>query len=218
MKTIKTEGITYLKPVNGATSRWYYGLDQSQGDLYEAEEIFKAGKPVKTRKLCLVHYPEGTVYFPIPEKEGQYCEEPVFFEDSIYILNVDFCAGKIQILKFDCTSFKTDIYKELSLSCVKDCYNLKLNISPLTLTRQCVLNNEFEIIWPERISFKMDDHDSFFLRDADRLIFNRWHEEGEGDDYIYFEETVIRDLSGNVIETYKGDMMLMPNGEIWHIS
>ena len=64
----------------------------------------------------------------------------------------------------------------------------------------------------------MDDHDSFFLRDADRLIFNRWHEEGEGDDYIYFEETVIRDLSGNVIETYKGDMMLMPNGEIWHIS
>lgn len=27
IKTIETNGITYIKPVPGATSEWYYGLD-----------------------------------------------------------------------------------------------------------------------------------------------------------------------------------------------
>lgn len=37
MKTIETDGITYIEPVQGATSEWYYGLDYEHGDLYEAE-------------------------------------------------------------------------------------------------------------------------------------------------------------------------------------
>ena len=55
MKTIETNGITYLSLVPGATGDWYYGMDQESGDLYEAEEQFKNGFPVKGRKLCLVH-------------------------------------------------------------------------------------------------------------------------------------------------------------------
>ena len=63
----------------------------------------------------------------------------------------------------------------------------------------------------------MQDHDSFFLRDGEKLYFNRWYEEGEGADYRYCEETVVRDPEGNVIEILPGDMMLMPDGEIWHL-
>jgi hypothetical protein len=72
IKTIETDGITYIEPVPGATSEWYYGMDYEHGDLYEAEELFKDGHVVKGRKLCLVHFPDGEVFFPIPVKTEKY--------------------------------------------------------------------------------------------------------------------------------------------------
>ena len=79
-KTIETDGITYIEPVPGATSEWYYGMDYEHGDLYEAEELFKDGHVVKGRKLCLVHFPDGEVFFPVPKTEGHYSEKPIFFD------------------------------------------------------------------------------------------------------------------------------------------
>lgn len=217
MKTIKTDGISYIKLVPGASSEWYYGSGFEQGDLYEAETMFKDGIRIKGRKFCLVHYPDGTVYHPVPEADGKYCGECVFENDGIYILNVDFYKSIIQIIRFDCADHTADVHVEIPLSEVKDCYNLRLEVSPLTLTRQCVGDNEFEIVWPEKVKLKMDDHDSFFLRDNDRLFFSRWHEEGDGADYRYWVDTVVKDLNGEVQEILKGDVMLMPNGEIWNL-
>jgi len=59
---------------------------------------------------------------------------------------------------------------------VKDCYNLQLHISPLPLSRQS--GNELDIVWPEKVSLSIEDHDSFFLRDGEKLFFDRWFEEG----------------------------------------
>lgn len=98
---------------------------------------------------------------------------------------------------------------------VKDCYNLQLYISPLMLSRQS--GNELEIVWPEKVSLSLEAHDSFFLRDGEKLFLYRWFEEGEGVDYKYWEETIVRDLNGNVIEILPGDVMMMPNGEMWHL-
>jgi hypothetical protein len=215
IKTIETDGITYIEPVPGAANEWYYGLDYEHGDLYEAEEIFNDGHVVKGRKLCLVHYPDGEVFFPVPKTEGHYSEKPVFLDDGIYIIDVDFQNGSIRVIRFDCNDHRVSIYAELPLSTVKDCYNLQLHTSPLTLSRQC--GNELEIVWPEKVSLSMGDHDSFFLRDGGKLFFNRWFEEGEGADYKYWEETIVRDLNGNVIEILPGDIMQMPDGEIWHL-
>lgn len=217
MKTINLDGITYIQPVPGATSEWYYGISYEQGDLYEAEEIFRNGYPVHGRNLRLVHYPDGEVFIPIPKVEGEYCETPVFLDGGIYILKVLFPKEKMQIVRFDSTKHSTEIVEELPLSSVKDCYNLRLHISPLTLTRQCVGENAFEIIWPEKVSFRMGDHESFDVRDGDRLFFNRWNEEGEGENYSYSEETVIRDLKGNTLEIIPGDVVRMPSGELWQI-
>lgn len=47
IKTIETDGITYIEPVPGGTSEWYYGIDYEHGGLYEAEELFKDGHVVK---------------------------------------------------------------------------------------------------------------------------------------------------------------------------
>ena len=214
-KLIETDGITFIEPVPGAESEWYYGVDNEHGDLYEAEELFRNGHTVNGRKLCLVHYPDGQAFFPVPKTEGHYSERPVFIDGGIYIIDVDFPNGSIRIVRFDGNDHQVSIHAELPLTAVKDCYNLQLHIAPLTLSRQC--GNELEIVWPEKIKLPMEDHDSFFLRDGKKLFFNRWYEEGEGADYRYWEETVIRDLTGNVIGKFPGDVMRMPNGEIWYL-
>ncbi len=72
-----------------------------------------------------------------------------------------------------------------------------------------------EIIWPERLTLPMDNHESFFMRDGGKLFFNKWYEEGDGADYRYWEETIVKDLEGRVTEVLPGDVMRMPNGELW---
>ncbi len=131
------------------------------------------------------------------------------------ILDVDFLNGVIRTIRFDCNDHQVSIHTELPLSSVKDCYNLQLHISPLTLSRQS--DNKLDIFWPEKVSLSLEDHDSFFLRDGEKLFFNRWFEEGEGVDYKYWEETIVRDLNGNVIGILPGDVMMMPNREMWHL-
>lgn len=215
MKTIKTDGITYIELIPYGTDEWYYGISYEHGDLYEAEEVFKAGHDVEGRNLCLIHYPDGEVYRPVPKQPGIYPAEPVYYEGGIFILNVNFLKDLIQIIRFDCDSREIEIIEELPLGSVKDCYNLSLDIAPLTLTRQCVGSNEFEIIWPEKVHFYMGDHESFFLRDSDKLYFSRWHEDGDGSNY--YTETVVTNFQGEEIEVFPGDIQIMPNGEMWHI-
>lgn len=217
MKTIETNGITYLELIPYGTDEWYYGISYEHGDLYEAEEVFKDGHEIEGRNLILIHYPDGEVYRPVQKTQGVYPAEPVYYGGSIYILNVDFPKDLIQILKFDCDSRGIAVIEELSLSSIKNCYNLQLNTAPLTLTRQCVGTNEFEIIWPEKMQLDLGDHDSFYLRDGDKLYFSRWYEEGDDADYRYWEETIVRNLEGKIIEVYPGDIRKMPNGEMWHI-
>ena len=129
---------------------------------------------------------------------------------------MDFTNGKIRIFAFDCENRETNLFKTLLLAQVKSCYNLQLHVSPLSLTRQGE-EGQFEIIWPERTAFEMDPHESFFLRAGEKLFFSKWYEEGDGADYRYWEETVVRDLRGNVIEILPGDIQMMPNGELWHL-
>ncbi|MCR5010500.1 MAG: hypothetical protein K6A91_06150 [Clostridia bacterium] len=216
MKRIETNGITYIEAVPGCRGEWYYGLDYPHGDLYEAEELFRAGKPVEGRDLILIRYPDGAVFRPVEKTTGEYCESPVYSDGGIYILNVSFKDSEIRVLRFDCADLTTGNVAVLPLDAVKDCYNLQLHVSPVTLTRQGA-EGRFDIVWPERCSFDMGEHESFFLRDGDRLFFNKWYEEGEGADYRYWEETVVRSLDGKVLDVLPGDLRLMPDGEIWHL-
>ena len=215
LKTIDTRGLCNIGLVPGSNDEWYYDIDHPYGDLYEAEEFFRQGQVIKGRKLCLVHYPDGEVFFPVQETAGHYCERPVFFENAIYILDVDFPGKLIRIFRFGCQDHGLSTHAELPLSVIEDCYNLQLSITPLSLIRQS--GNEFEILWPERTGFSMEKHDTFNLREGEKLFFSRWYEEGEGADYKYWEDTVVRNLRGDVLEILPGNVMQMPGGEFWHL-
>ena len=97
MKRIVTNGITNLEPLTGSRD-WYWGADYASGDLYEAEELFHSGRPIRSNRLVLVRCPEGTVYEPICAKPGQYLGRPVYHDGQVVLLLVDFPKGEIQSL------------------------------------------------------------------------------------------------------------------------
>ena len=236
-KEINLHGITYLQPLSVGASEWYYGMDYTSGDLYEAEEIYEEKGKVRGNRLCLVHYPDGTIYEPMPARENLALGEPVYVrgedmascepvrdrgEGRIAFPAVDFAEGVITIWEVRCEALpaaghETDekhLHKlaELPLSSIDNCYNLRLHVWPLTLSRQ-PNDGVFELVWPERRSIVVDERESFFYREGDRLYFNRWYEDPD-----YREETLIRSAAtGEVLEQLPGDIQIMPGGELWHL-
>jgi len=208
MKKLDLQGMTNMDLVRGGTDEWYWSTDYIHGDLYEAEELFRIGHPVQSNKLYLIHYPDGTVYEPVPAVAGQYLGYPVYDNGAVALLVVNFPEGIIRILRF-----RPDELSEIAripLSAVKDCYNLILHADPLTLTRSPV-DGSFEIIWPEQVRFPIEERATLNYRDGDKLYFTVWCEDPD-----YREETVVRSLQdGTILDRFPGDISIMPNGEKW---
>jgi len=206
---IPAGGINYLETLEGTYS-WRWGMDYTDGDLYEAEDLYRDGHEIRSNRLIFVSYPGGKVYEPVKASEGQYLGRPVWSEDRIFCLSVDFKAGKIHILRCLEDMSGAEITKEIPLKEVKDCYNLMLDTEPLTLVRQGH-ENDFQVVWPERGDFGISPTETFYFRDGDRLIFSKWYE-----DPYYREETVVRAYpSGEVLEEIKGAVIRMPDGQKW---
>ena len=209
MKCIITNGITNLEPLPGS-SEWYMGTDYASNDLYEAEELFRSGHPIDKNRLVLVHCPEGTVYEPVCTKLGQYLGRPVYHDRQIVLLLVDFSKEEIRILTFHEAQETTQPLAVLPLSIVADCYNLMLEASPLMLTRSAH-DNQFQIIWPERRDFAIEDHEFFEFLEGNRLYTSVWYEDPD-----YREELLVRDYdTGELLERIPGSFRQMPDGQKW---
>ncbi len=210
MKTIDLNDITNMEPVRGGTDEWYWSTDYIHGDLYEAEELFHMGHSVQSNRLYLIHYPDGAVYEPVPPVSGQYLGCPVYDHGSVALLAVHFPEGIIRILRF--RAGETQEVERLPLSAVKNCYNLMLHTSPLSLTRQPG-DHTFELVWPEQVRFEIGKEETLNFRDGDKLYFTVWYEDPD-----YREETVVRSVrDGTILERFSGDIRIMPSGEKWLI-
>ncbi len=212
MKTIDIQGMTNMELVREGTDEWYWATDYIHGDLYEAEELFRSGHPVRSNRLYLIHYPDGTVYEPLPPVDGQYLGTPVYDGNSVVLLVVSFTESTIRILRFLHQQEEVQEVTQLPLSAVKDCYNLMLHASPLSLTRQ-PNDGTFEVVWPEQVRLAINDRETLNFRDGDKLYFNIWYEDPD-----YREEILVRSLhDGAILERLSGDIHIMPNGERWLI-
>ncbi len=222
MNIIKTGEIHYLEPV-GKSQTWYWGMDYTHGDLYEAEELYKNNHPVSPNRLIFVKYPEGILIEPIKASEGQYLGTPsLLYENHIYTLLVDFVKEEIQILSF-CpdevvNGSEAKVVEVLPLSCVEDCYNLLFRAEPIMLTRQSS-DQYFEIIWssesgPMKVGFQMEEHGGFSHADGERLYFSNWWETEEPK-YEYHEEVIIRNFKGEIVERIAGSIFEIRPGEYW---
>lgn len=209
MKRIFTNGIINLEPLQGS-SDWYWGADYASNDLYEAEELFRSGHPIDKNRLILIHRLEGTVYEPVCTKPGQYLGKPVYHNGQIVLLLVDFPKEEIRILIFHAAEGTTEPLEVLPLSMVEDCYNLMLEASPLMLTRSAH-DNKFQILWPERRDFAIEDHEFFEFLEGNRLYTSVWYEDPD-----YREEVLVRDYdTGEVLERIPGSLRSMPDGQNW---
>lgn len=209
MRVIDTGGIIYIEPL-APGSVWYFGTDFACGDLYEAEELFRAGQAFRPNRVIFLRRPEGTVFEPIPAREGQYFGRPLELDGTVYLLLADFPAEVIRIVSFRRDFAELDTVAELPLSAVTDCNNLFLHGTPLMLTRQGG-EHTFEILWPEYRCFPISPCEAFLHRDGNRLVFSEWHE-----DPAYREEIVVRDFdTGAVTERAAGNLWRTPDGETW---
>ena len=210
MKIIDLHGMTNMELVRGGTDEWYWSTDYIHGDLYEAEELFRMGHPVQSNRLYLIHYPDGTVYEPVPAVAGQYLGYPVYDNGAVALLVVNFPEGIIRILRFQPGELSE--VTQIPLSAVQNCYNLMLHINPLSLTRSPGDGN-FEIIWPEQVRFPIEERETLNFRNGDKLYFTVWYEDPD-----YREETVVRSVQdGTSLDRYPGDIRIMPNGEKWKL-
>lgn len=195
------------------TTKWYWGTDYIHGDLYEAEELFNNNHKIKSNTLLFVSYPDGKVIEPIKAQDGQYFGRPIYYNNNIIILIVDFNKQLIKLEHYDDITSEIVNIVSIPLSEVKDCYNLMLNTYPLMLTREGN-ENVFEIIYPNKIQFPIGNGESFYFRKDDHLYFSVWVEDEQ-----YREEVIIRDINtGDIIEKKAGAITVMPDGQVWLLS
>ncbi|HHX66736.1 hypothetical protein [Miniphocaeibacter sp.] len=225
MKIKKIENISgeYLEKVEG-TNEWYF-QSHFKGeviDLYEVEGLYKGGYNFEGKNIRIIHFPDGEVYIPFSLQENVYIENPLWDGEIFWILRVDFSNELIEIWKYFPKEDKLEKETVVFLSEIRDCYNLKIQLNPITLYRQDGVI--LDIIWPEKKIIEMEDSESFYYRDNDKLYFNKWIEEpyfyNSSEEvavkYHYYEEVVVRDLkTGKVKSRFKGSMVRMPNGTFW---
>ena len=208
LPTVSAGSVRYLHPLRGSAA-WFWGMDCTDGDLYEAEELWQLHHKIDRTRLILVRDGDRRVFEPVLPREGQYFGVPIFHAGAPLILLADFQAGVVRALRFDPDSGETTPVLELPRDAFADCYNLQLHVSPLMLTRQT--GERFQILWPYEADFPIEPTESFDTREGERLYFSRWHETPD-----YWEDTVVRDArTGAVTEEIPGTLVLLPDGRTW---
>ena len=214
MNFIKINGLqdNYPEDIEG-TSEWYYCkiAEDTFCDLYEAEEIIKAGHTYKGMNCALIHFPDGTVYEPVTMQENVYVDTPVYWDGVLYFLVVDFNENRMRIVAWDTETKQTKMVKELLLNEVENCYNLMLRVAPITLVRYAK-DDVLEILYPEKKNIQLGECESLYFRDGDKLYCSAWYEDLE-----YHEKVIVRDYhTGEIQEVFdKQNMRRMPNGDVW---
>lgn len=214
MNFIKINGLqdNYPEDIEG-TSEWYYCkiAEDTFCDLYEAEEIIKAGHTYKGMNCALIHFPDGTVYEPFTMQENVYVDTPVYWDGVLYFLVVDFNENRMRIVAWDTETKQTKMVKELLLNEVENCYNLMLRVAPITLVRYAK-DDVLEILYPEKKNIQLGECESLYFRDGDKLYCSAWYEDLE-----YHEKVIVRDYhTGEIQEVFdKQNMRRMPNGDVW---
>lgn len=209
IKKINTNGIQNIELLEGSTE-WYWGSDYCHGDLYEAEQLFQNHHAVKGNRLIFVKYPEGIVEEPIMRQDGQYFGYPIFDNGAINILAVDFHNNQIKIIRYDVFTKELTTLAMIDKTTIKDCYNLLLRTSPVFLSRDGDDGN-YEIIWPEKMQFKVEENEMIYQRDGNILFSSKWIENSE-----YLEETILRQYpTGEIVDRMRGLMILMPDHQRW---
>ena len=215
MNTVEIKGLTGCFPerIEG-TDKWYFAQECREPfcDLYEAEEIAASGREFCGMNCHLIEFPGGRVYSPFDTEQNIYIDAPVYHQGNFYFLKTDFSRRIAGIYSYAPSDSKPALIDEISLDDIEDCYNLRLTVWPVTLTRDDN-TGVLQIIWPEQTDIELEENETLMFRDGGSLYLSQWCEEP-----YYHELLTVRDIaSGEITEKSKGSLYRMPEGVYWRL-
>lgn len=215
MKIKKIKGLYNqgVDPIEG-TPNLYYRISTSE-ELYDVKsELIPYNEVLHGNEISFFVYPECRIYTPFSKRKGVYYQHMSvkYYKGEVYFLQGDFNTNLINLFKWKIEDDSVELVTSLDINEVS-LYNLSIYTKPIMISAEDIEKNTEEIYYPERLSLKLNELESFYYRDGENFYFSRWHEEGNKvGEYKYWEEYVIRDREGNLIEEGKGDITLMPDG------
>lgn len=189
-------------------SEGWHCIAAPNADIYEAEEIFKDDGVFGGNSVKLVNFSKDEEHILFEKRENLCIGEPIWDGKAFYFITVDFDENAVRIYRYFTESRKKEKISCIELSSIKDCYNLRLALSPLTLVRgNFDGSNMTEVIWPKKTEFKTEDRESFDFRDGDLFYFSKWYEDPD-----YHEEVIVKDFKGNIVERFPGSIHYLKDG------
>ena len=200
--------------LNG-TERYAYGLSDFTDSL-ELEDWQEHGG-YQGSVLYLYDLHENQVYVPFQKKKNVIYQMPLYCDDMIYFLQVDYDDKKVNLYRVS-SSLELEKITDLSIDEV-DLYNIRLIGEGVYITSQ---DESFVCYYPEAFEIKLEVNESVICIYDEKIYISAWIEEGvENDeitkDYSYYEKIRVKDKSGNLISEEIGSLTQFPDGK-WRIS
>lgn len=200
--------------LNG-TDRYAYGLSDFT-DSWELKDWQEHGG-YQGAVLYLYDLHDNKVYVPFQKKKNVTYQMPLFCEDMIYFLQVDYDEWKVNLYRV-LPNAEIEKITDLSIDEV-NLYNIGLTGEGVYITSQ---DESFVCYHPEAFEIKLETNESVICINDDRIYISAWIEEGvENDeitnDYSYYEKIIIKDKAGNLISEEIGSLTQFPDGK-WRIS
>ena len=80
----------------------------------------------------------------------------------------------------------------------------------------------FRCYYPERFSFALQPNETACFIEDDKVYLEAWVEEGwddehdcAGPDYMFYDEVIVKDFSGNTLSEEVGSLNQGPDGNWW---
>ena len=200
--------------LNG-TDRYAYGLSDFT-DAWDLKDWQEKGG-YQGSVLYLYDLYENKVYVPFEKKKNVLYQMPLFYDDMIYFLQIDYDDQKVNLYRVS-PSVALEKVTDLSIGEV-DLYNLGLMGEKVHIISQ---DESLVCYYPEVFEIKLEPNESVLCINDDRIYINAWIEEGvENDeitnDYSYYDKIRIKDKKGNLISEELGSLIQFPDGK-WRIS
>lgn len=197
------------------TDRYAYGLSDFE-NAWDLEDWQENGG-YQGSVLYLYDLYENKIYIPFEKRKNVLYQEPLFYNDMIYFLQIDYDNQKINLYHLS-SSKPLEKVTDFSIGEV-NLYNLGLTGEKVHITSQ---DDSFISYYPERFEIKLEPNEIVICIADGKIYINAWIEEGVENDeitnnYSYYEKILIKDKEGKLLSEEVGSLTQFPDGK-WRIS
>lgn len=203
-----------IEPIIGQT-RYAFALSNMM-DFQDLVELATRGG-CTGNVLVFYDLSSGAVFAPFePEKNVVY-RAPVYAAGAFYFLRGDYNHKTVSLVRY-LPGQVAEVETILDLEAVNT-YNLSIIGEDVYIVS---VDERFDCYYPERFSFQLEENETpIFIRDG-KVYLEAWVEEGwdeinhcAGENYCYYNRTVVRDFAGNKCADERGALFQAFDGTWW---